>query len=508
MTQHGKWILGSGLLALLLAGCGGGSDNGAPAPQANAGGRPLAGAEGGGPGGGGGRGGGPGGAGGGASDAAGGGGGGAPGAAGGAGAGGAEGGGGGAGAGGPGAGGAGGAGAGGAGGAGNAAAGPDLFNKKASWTFTAPADGAELCYDFDAAAEVAGCTGNAWDMKVTGGQRGLQVGTNSGPNGEGQGGTYAGARSAFLDWSELQTWKAGTRFPAGDQVPARLYFPDVAQSAFRGTNQINSAAFEYGLKGENDHLLYPSYRVFLITTNHENDSTTGTPDAPVFALQLTGYYGGDTGTVSGHPSFRWVDRANPGAAPRTATVDATKGWVYFDLVSGTPSSESGTWHIAFNRYQVRVNGGVSGSGKGGSVVGVTPSSLYSDNGSKPVVDALTAAKPEQYESYLTSSELPATATWTVDRRQSSLSPEPARNDNGSFNGGFYTYYPTAELAAAAGRPAVAHTLAPNADKGALIRSGEGTSYSRVHLTKIDYQDANNATSPQTWTFEFDVQPAQ
>lgn len=477
MTYHAKWVLGGGLLALLLAGCGGGNDNGAPAPQASAGSR-AGGAAAGGAGGGGAAGG-----------AATGGGAGAAGAAGGAAAG-------------------GGAGGAGAGGTGNAASGVDLFSRKATWTFTAPADGADICYDFDAAAEVAGCTGNTWDMKVTGGQRGLQFGTNSGPNGTGQGGTYAGSRSAFLDWTELQTWKSGTRMPSGDQVPARLYFPDVAQSAFRGTNQINSAAFEYGLKGENDHLLYPSYRVFLITTNHESDSTTGTADAPVFALQITGYYGGDTGTVSGYPSFRWVDRANPGAEPRTATVDASKGWVYFDLLSGTPSSESGTWHIAFNRYQVRVNGGVSGSGKGGSVVGLTPSSLYSSNGTTPVVDALTTATPDQYLSYLTSSELPATATWTVDRRQSSLAPELTRNDNGSFNGGFYTYYPTAELAAAAGLPGVAHTMAPNAARGALIRSGEGTSYSRVHLTKIDYQEANNPASPQTWTFEFDVQPAQ
>lgn len=384
----------------------------------------------------------------------------------------------------------------------------DLFTKKATWTFTAPASGASVCYDFDAAAEVAGCEGTRWDMKVTGGQRGVQFGTNSGPNGTGQGGTYAGASSAFLDWTELQTWKSGTRFPAGDQVPARLYFPDVAQSAFRGTNAINTAAFEYGLKGENDHLLYPTYRVFLVTTDNANTSTTGTADAPVFALQITGYYGGDTGTVSGHPSFRWVDRSHAGATPRTATVDASRGWVYFDLVSGTTASESGTWHIAFNRYQVRVNGGVSGTGKGGSIVGVTPSGLYADNGTTPVVSAFTSATPEQYLAWLTSSELPATATWVVDSRQSSLTPDGVRSASGTFDFGFYSYYPTADLAAAAGLPATAHTLGANPARGALIRSGEGTSYARVHLTGIAYQDSSSPTSAQTWTFDFDVQPTQ
>lgn len=68
-------------------------------------------------------------------------------------------------------------------------------------------------------------------------------------------------------------------------------------------------------------------------------------------------------------------------------------------------------------------------------------------------------------------------------------------------------YPTAELANAAGLGATAHLLGANADKGRLIRSGEGNSYARFHLARIAYQDASNARSPQTWTFEFEVQPA-
>lgn len=66
---------------------------------------------------------------------------------------------------------------------------------------------------------------------------------------------------------------------------------------------------------------------------------------------------------------------------------------------------------------------------------------------------------------------------------------------------------TAEQAAAAGLPATAHTLGAVPDKGVMMRSAEGNSYARVHLTKIDYADPANARSPQTWTFEFDVQPA-
>lgn len=381
----------------------------------------------------------------------------------------------------------------------------DQFTKKASWTVTAPAAGTQVCYDFDTATEVSGCTGNTWDVSLTGGARSVTLGTNSGVNGSGSGGVFAGEGTGLIDWTTLQTWKSGLYFPTGDRVPLRLYFPDVAQNAFTGTNEISSAIYEYGLNG--GHLMYPSYRVFLITTDSSNNSTTGTAASPVFALQVTGYYGGAGGTTSGHPSFRWVDRSGAGAV-REATVDASAGWVYFDLISGTTSSESGTWHIAFNRYSVRVNGGSSGSGSSAAYLALTPDDLYTDNGSKPVASALVAAKPENYLSYLTSAQIPATVQrWQTDGKGSYLNPSFTELASGAYDFGLYTYYPTAALAEAAGLTATAHVLGANPAKGALVRGGEGSSYARMRLSKIEYADAANARSPQTWTFEFDVQPA-
>ena len=184
------------------------------------------------------------------------------------------------------------------------------FTAKATWTVVEPAAGTSVCYDFAAATEVAGCTGTAWDVKITGTQRGgVQLFTNSGPSGTGQGGVYAGNNSSdndLIDWTDLLKWQNGNIDPAtGARVPTRLYFPDSTVGAFSGKNAIGSAAFEYNLS--NDHRLYPSYRVFLITTNRASDSTTGTAAQPVYALQLTGYYGGDTGTASGYPRFRVED---------------------------------------------------------------------------------------------------------------------------------------------------------------------------------------------------------
>ncbi len=75
-----------------------------------------------------------------------------------------------------------------------------------------------------------------------------------------------------------------------------------------------------------------------------------------------------------------------------------------------------------------------------------------------------------------------------------------------LNYGWYTYYPTATAAASAGLPPVAHLIKANVDGASLLRGGEGNTYARFHVTQIAYADPNNASSQQTWTIEFDVQP--
>ncbi|MFT4174781.1 MAG: HmuY family protein [Rhodocyclaceae bacterium] len=242
--------------------------------------------------------------------------------------------------------------------------GTAAFTQSADWTFTLPASGTSLCYDFNAKAEVAGCTGTAWDLKVTSSGRTATLWTNSGTSGTGGGGAFGGPFDHT--WTELLNWQNATTDPVSGVIPSTLYFKDSASGVFTGTNAIASTVFEYGVGGSNDHLLYPNYRTLLITTDTTSASNTGTTTAPVFALQVTGYYGGSTGTTSGYPSFRWVNRAT--GATGSATVNASSDWVYYDLVSGAVSSATGTWHIAFNRYNFKLNGGASGSGTVGGYV--------------------------------------------------------------------------------------------------------------------------------------------
>lgn len=380
------------------------------------------------------------------------------------------------------------------------------FTQSGTWTFTLPAAGASICYDFNAQAPVADCSGNNWDLKVKAAARSASLWTNSGSSGTGNGGAFGGPFDHT--WTELQAWKNATTDPVNGAIPSTLYFKDAAAGVFTSSNDIASAAFEYGVGGSNDHLLYPTWRTFVITTDNSSADAVGTVAAPVFALQVAGYYGGTGGTTSGHPSFRWVDRANPGVV-RTATVDATADWVYYDLVNAQQTTATGTWHIAFSRYNIKLNGGESGTGKVAGFVGRTPAGFY-DASNKPVAARFTdAGNATATLADLSAADLavPAAASsWVKDANASPLSPAYTGTYPNPLNYGWYTYHPTAAAAAAAGLPAVAHLLKANPDAATLVRGGEGTTYARIHLLNIQYANPSDSASAQTWTIAFDVQP--
>lgn len=382
------------------------------------------------------------------------------------------------------------------------------FTQTAEWSFKLPAAGASLCYDFNTKAETA-CTGTAWDLKVkteTGG-RTAKLWTNSGTSGTGNGGAFG---SPFdHTWTALSAWKNATTDPVSGALPATVFLKDSASGVFSSANAIGSAVFEYGVTGAaTDHSLYPTFRTFVITTNSAVADATGATPATVFALQVTGYYGGASGTTSGYPSFRFVDRNAPGTV-HTAQVNASADWVYYDLVNRAVTTATGTWHIAFNRYNVKLNGGESGTGTVAGFVGRTPAGFY-DASNKPVAarftdtNNLTATLADLADATLA---VPATATaWVKDATASVLNPAFTGNFPNPLNYGWFTYFPTAAAAAANGLPSVAHVIAANPDAGGLIRGGEGTTYARFHLTKIAYADPTLNTSQQTWTINFDIQP--
>ncbi|WP_273430188.1 HmuY family protein [Chitinibacter tainanensis] len=375
--------------------------------------------------------------------------------------------------------------------------------KAVQWQAQLPAAGSAVCFDFDAGSEVACSTAN-WDLKLASATRGVSLWSNSGESGSGKGGVFG---SPFdYTWSALQKWQAGLLDPTtGQAIPDTLYLKDTADSVFTGSNGIQSKAFEYGVGGSNDHKLYPNFRVFLVTTDHSAASATGNSTSPVYVLQMTGYYGGPSGTTSGYPSFRWVDRSVAGAPVRTEQVDARTGWVYFNLTSGQAVAASDAWHIAFNRYNVKLNSGTSGTGKVGGFLAKTPAGFYAADGSTPVAakftenNILATTLPDLTASDL---QLPTQASqWKKDSVASKLNPAYQGNYPGKLDFGWYSYYPVANGAI------VAHSQVANPDRGTLLRSAEGNSYARVRLKEIRYATPGNVSSQQTWQFEFETLPA-
>ena len=91
-----------------------------------------------------------------------------------------------------------------------------------------------------------------------------------------------------------------------------------------------------------------------------------------------------------------------------------------------------------------------------------------------------------------------------DSLASALNPAYKGTYPAALDFGWYKYYPTADATVGV----VQHQIKAQADRAALIRTGEGTGYARFQLASIDYADPAVATSAQTWTIKYDLQPSK
>lgn len=74
--------------------------------------------------------------------------------------------------------------------------------------------------------------------------------------------------------------------------------------------------------------------------------------------------------------------AGPLGAVKQVTVDVSGGRVYFDLGTGAPGTAT-DWDIALEGYDIRVNGGASGSGQAGAVLATEPFDAITNAASPP-----------------------------------------------------------------------------------------------------------------------------
>lgn len=360
------------------------------------------------------------------------------------------------------------------------------FSETATWQITNLAPNSATCYDFDSKAE-SSCDEDKWDIKFDNQARSVKLWSNSGDSGNGKGGVFG-----LLDWSDLSRYTNATQDPDTSRDITMHYNEDHSGGIFDA-----QPWFEYNLN--ENHQLYPNNRVYLITADNSSAITDSSVQQPIYATQIINYYN-DAG-ASGHPTIRWIDTALPNKV-QTKTIDASNNdnWVYFDLKTGQSSTnKDSNWQIGFKRNNIILNGGDSGNGKVGGYLAATPAGYYDAQGeliaSQFMTDRSAATLTDLTNTTLYAKPMSA-RSWMIDSKGSDLNPTYTGNFP-NLDYGWYTYSGTNHQLSA--KPI-------ETAQGALIRSAAGNSYARVRLNKITYPNAT-ATTPTSWEFKIDVQPA-
>lgn len=361
------------------------------------------------------------------------------------------------------------------------------FTSSATWVLT-PAAGSSACFDFDANAEVTPCEGTAWDIKAslgTGARDSVQFYTNSGPLTTGKGGSLG---SPFdYSWEQLQGMKDTSTSPDGDPLLGPMFLTDSMNNGFSDAGPYGS--FEY-----TNQKILSEHAVYLITLDNTEDYAADSDD--IYAVQLVDYYGGATGSTSGYPKVRYAKLSDL-TNVKEVSINASTNWAYFDLTTGQTVSKSGNWQLGFNRYNIITNSGDSGSGSVGSFLAQKANGFYNEDGSvktDKLTDATLIANAKALLTDNSGWSTPSAADkWVKDSLTSALNPAYQGNVQTGLDYGFYLY-----TGLNASHPAGMHKFVANPENGVLLRSGEGNSYARVHLTDI--------TDGQ-YTLSFDVAPA-
>lgn len=182
---------------------------------------------------------------------------------------------------------------------------------------------------------------------------------------------------------------------------------------------------------------------------------------------------------------RDVSEATPEGTAVTVRIDATAGglgappddprnrYTYFDLTSGQVLSElsdeqarrDGRWHVAFKRHRIKLNGGVSGPGAVRGAVADAQEDFYDDAG-EPIVSIFTNASAESEQTAFDAVRSGDGLDFMADREV------PYILGDGSADG-WWSY---------SGPPE--HRVDANPQRWWLVRSAEGNSYAKFHVTGI------------------------
>ncbi|ASP38324.1 hypothetical protein CHH28_06355 [Bacterioplanes sanyensis] len=166
--------------------------------------------------------------------------------------------------------------------------------------------------------------------------------------------------------------------------------------------------------------------------------------------------GGDTSdgdqTDGGSPSTDAYQVARINAA-------SYDSWAYFDLLQGKQVSEQDTWHLALQRTQIKLNGGVSGAGDVAGALLDEQAEFYLDGDASSSV--FTNAVADTEAQALTASYDLSELQWSSDRYSTAMQD-------------WYVYNPTT------------HQISAPQQSGWLVRHADGATYSKVAITDLSY----------------------
>lgn len=203
---------------------------------------------------------------------------------------------------------------------------------------------------------------------------------------------------------------------------------------------------------------------------------TRTPAVVLAALTLSACGGGGSDNSIAEEEQEAVSNFSERLMPAATET------VYLNLDTGERVEESGNWHLAANRNELRVNSGASGAGSVGGALAIAQDDFYDDNGD-PDASVFTNATPDSEQEHLLG-----------------ILEEPDSWQKDSFASAFGEGDTWSQYDSATG------VITHKDDVGYLVRSAEGDSFARMRVVDFNFP-TREGQGIQDFTFEFDVQGA-
>lgn len=220
-------------------------------------------------------------------------------------------------------------------------------NAAAGWTYVTLGDPAQLVTPGDPA------TSSSWDL----GLYATSVSLNGGAAGPGEVLGYCLCQNGPAGDEAVKTMTAESELSSFTSVTTA----DIPADSLWMSDDLSAAIQDWYAYDPQTHQIAPSEKVWVMRM------ASGSAFAK---MHVTGIAGGSQ-AAPGTVTVEWALQPAAGApfeATQSLDVDLSPGAVYVDLDAGTTvESTSPDWDLWFEGWDIRVNGGVSGSGQAGAL---------------------------------------------------------------------------------------------------------------------------------------------